>query len=167
MTDQHKLYYHKLGTAQVDDKVVFGMAEGEKHRYVGAGVSDDDTYLFVSAANTTSGNKFFIKNLTESNSSFVAVIDNEASSTMPVTNQGSTLLLATNLDAPNRRVVKVDASAPQPANCQDLIAETEQVLNVSFGGGYLFARYMKDAVSQVKHYNYDGTLVRDIDLPGV
>lgn len=167
MTDQHKLYYHKLGTAQSEDQVVFGIAEGEKHRYVGAGVSDDDNYLFVSAANTTSGNKLFMKDLTESDSSFVAIVDNEDSSTTPVTNQGSTLLLATNLDAPNRRLVQVDAAAPQPENWNDVIAETEQVLNVSYGGGYLFARYMKDAISQVKQYSYAGELVRDIELPGV
>lgn len=167
MTDQHKLYYHKLGTEQSADQVVFGLAEGQKHRYIGAGVSEDDRYLMVSAANTTSGNKLFIKDLTQAGSNFVAIIDNEESSTSPVTNKGSTLYLATNLNAPNRRLVKVDASAPQANNWQDVIAETGHVLNVSNGAGYLFARYMVDAISQIKQYNFNGELVRDIALPGV
>ncbi|WP_113905724.1 prolyl oligopeptidase family serine peptidase [Aliidiomarina celeris] len=167
MTDQHKLYYHQLGTAQSEDQVIFGVAEGQKHRYVGAGVTEDNRFLLVSAANTTSGNKLFIKDLAQENSEFVVVVDNEDSSTDVLTNKGSTLFLTTNLDAPNRRLVKVDASAPQPANWQDVIPATEHVLNVTSGAGYIFARYMVDAISQVKQFNFEGELVREIALPGV
>lgn len=167
MTDQHKLYYHQLGTPQSEDQVVFGVADGQKHRYVGASVTQDDRFLIVSAANTTSGNKLFLKDLTADASEFVAIVDNEDSSTGLLTNQDHTLFLQTNLDAPNRRLVKADARQPTPEHWQDVIAETEHVLTVTRGAGYIFARYMVDAIAQVKQYSFAGDLVREIELPGV
>ena len=67
-TDQHKVYYHKLGTKQAEDQVVFGANENEKHRYIGASVSDDNNYLTISASVSTSGNKLFIKDLSDKQS---------------------------------------------------------------------------------------------------
>jgi len=165
-TDQHKLYYHELGTAQADDAVVFGGTDAEKHRYVGASVSEDDRYLLISAANSTSGNKLFLRDLSDSDAPLVTILDHSDSDTGLLDNKGSTLYLSTNLDAPNQRVVRVDATEPQVENWQDVIPETENVLSAGTGGGYIFAEYMVDALSQVKQYNYDGELVRDIELPG-
>jgi prolyl oligopeptidase len=82
-------------------------------------------------------------------------------------NDGSTLLLATNMDAPNRKIVKTDFSNPAPENWTDLIPETENVLSPSTGGGYIFAEYMIDAVSKVMQYDFEGNFVREIELPGV
>ena len=73
----------------------------------------------------------------------------------------------TNLDAPNQRVVTVDASNPTPENWENFIPETENVLSVSTGAGYIFAEYMVDAVAQVKQYAYNGDMVREVQLPGV
>ncbi|CAM5196686.1 prolyl endopeptidase [Alishewanella longhuensis] len=167
MTDQHKLYYHKLGTAQADDKVVFGAAEAEKHRYVGATVTEDDRYLLVSAAVSTSGNKLFLKDLSKPNSDFVTIVADTDSDIDLVDSVGDTLILATNRNAPNRKVVKVSATAPQQENWQELIPETDHVLRISSGAGFLFANYIVDAIAKVKQYDYDGKLVRDIALPGV
>ena len=166
-TDQHKLYYHELGTDQSDDKLVFGGTDAEKHRYVGGYVTDDDRYLLISAANSTSGNKLFIKDLTKDDSELVTVLDHTDSDTRVLDNDGSKLYLVTNLDAPNQRVVTVDASNPTPENWQDFIPETENVLSVSTGAGYIFAEYMVDAVAQVKQYGYNGDMVREVQLPGV
>ncbi|MGM7448084.1 prolyl oligopeptidase family serine peptidase [Idiomarina sp. ST20R2A10] len=166
-TDQHKLYYHELGTDQSDDKLVFGGTDAEKHRYVGGYVTDDDRYLMISAANSTSGNKLFIKDLTEEDSKLVTVLDHTGSDTRVLDNDGSKLYLVTNLDAPNQRVVTVDASNPAPENWEDFIPETENVLSVSTGAGYIFAEYMVDAVAQVKQYAYNGDMVREVQLPGV
>ncbi len=166
-TDQHKLYYHKLGTAQKDDPVIFGGTEAEKHRYVGGSVSEDDNYLYISAAVSTSGNKLFIKDLTQEDAKLITVLDHTDSDTYPIDNQGSKLYLVTNLNAPNKKIVTVDAANPQPENWTDFIAETENVLSPSTGSGYIFAEYMVDAISKVKQYDYDGKLVRDINLPGV
>ncbi len=62
-TDQHKLYYHQLGTSQKEDTVVFGEKPSEKHRYVGGTTTEDSRYLLISAATSTSGNRLFIKKL--------------------------------------------------------------------------------------------------------
>ncbi|MCP1338207.1 prolyl oligopeptidase family serine peptidase [Idiomarina sp. M1R2S28] len=166
-TDQHKLYYHELGTDQSDDKLVFGGTDAEKHRYVGGYVTDDDRYLMISAANSTSGNKLFIKDLTKEDSELVTVLDHTDSDTRVLDNDGSKLYLVTNLDAPNQRVVTVDASNPTPENWEDFIPETENVLSVSTGAGYIFAEYMVDAVAKVKQYAYNGDMVREVQLPGV
>ena len=164
-TDQHKLYYHKLGTPQKDDKVIFG--EGDKQRYVGGYLTEDERFLVISAANSTSGGKLFIKDLSKPNSAIVSVVDNYDNNSHVIDNNGSTLYILTDYNAPNNRVVTVDAAAPQQANWKDLIPETENVLSASDGGGYIFATYMKDAISQVKQYDYNGKLVREIALPGI
>ncbi|MEC8326388.1 MAG: prolyl oligopeptidase family serine peptidase [Pseudomonadota bacterium] len=166
-TDQHKLYFHKLGTKQADDKVVFGGTDAQKHRYVGGYVTEDDKYLLISAAVSTSGNKLFIKDLSKLDSKLETILDHTNSDTQVIENEGSKLYLVTNLDAPNKRIVTVDAAKPTPDNWKDLIPETENVLNVSTGGGYIFARYMVDAISKVQQYDKSGKLVRDIELPGV
>jgi prolyl oligopeptidase len=166
-TDQHKLYYHKLGTSQADDPVVFGGTEVEKHRYVGGQVTEDDRYLVITAAVSTSGNKLFLKDLSKPDSELVTVLDHTDSDTYVIDNQDSKLFLVTDLNAPNKRVVTVDAGNPQSDNWQDLIPETENVLSPATGAGYIFAEYMVDAIAQVKQYTYDGKLVRDVELPGV
>lgn len=166
-TDQHKLYYHKLGSAQKDDAVIFGGTEAQKHRYVGASVTEDDRYLLISAAVSTSGNKLFLKDLTKPDSPLVTILDHTDSDTDLLDNDGSKLFLVTNLNAPNKKVVTVDAAKPQPENWQDLIPQTDNVLSVSTGAGYIFAEYMVDAIAKVQQYDYSGKLVRDITLPGV
>ncbi|AWL10981.1 Prolyl oligopeptidase [Saliniradius amylolyticus] len=166
-TDQHKLYYHKLGTEQSQDKLVFGGTEAQKHRYVGASVTEDNRYLFISAAVSTSGNKLFMQDLTQPDSQLVTILDHTDSDTTVLDNRGSKLYLVTNLNAPNKKVVTVDAANPQPDNWQDFIPETNNVLTINKGAGYLFAEYMVDAISKVKQYDYDGKLVRDVTLPGV
>ncbi|WP_194442333.1 prolyl oligopeptidase family serine peptidase [Pseudoalteromonas simplex] len=166
-TDQHKVYYHKLGTAQADDQLVYGGTEAQKHRYIGADVTRDNRYLIIAASTSTSGNKLFIKDLTKPDSTLVTILDNTDSDTSIIDNDGSKLYLVTNLNAPNMRVVTVDAADPSPENWQDLIPETDNVLSISKGGDYFFAKYMVDAISQVKQYDKSGKLVRDISLPGV
>ncbi|WP_127845954.1 prolyl oligopeptidase family serine peptidase [Psychroflexus aestuariivivens] len=166
-TDQHKLFYHKLGTAQSEDKLVFGGTEAEKHRYVSGNVTEDNKYLVVSASISTSGNKLLIKDLTQSNSEFIEVVDHYDNDVYVIENQGSKLFIVTDKDAPNKRIVSVDAKNPQPENWEDFIPETEHVLSPSTGAGYFFAEYMVDAVSKVKQYDYDGNLVREVELPGV
>ncbi|KTD97793.1 prolyl oligopeptidase family serine peptidase [Pseudoalteromonas sp. H71] len=166
-TDQHKVYYHALGTSQNDDRVVFGDSEAQKHRYVGADVTHDGKYLLISASVSTSGNKLFIKDLSKENSDFITVVGNADSDTSVIDNDGDTLYLVTNLNAPNKKVVTVNANDPAPENWVDFIPETDNVLNLSKGGNTFFANYMVDAISQVKQYNKQGDLIREISLPGV
>lgn len=166
-TDQHKLYYHKLGAPQKSDELVYGGTPSEKHRYVFANVTEDDRFLVVSPSNSTSGNKLFIKDLDQPNSLFVTILNHSDSDTSVLENEGSTLFLNTNLDAPNKKIVKVDFANPGVENWVDVIPETEHVLQPSSGGKYLFAEYMIDAISKVFQYEFNGTLVREIALPGL
>lgn len=84
-----------------------------------------------------------------------------------IENDGSKLYIVTNMEAPNKKIVTVDASNPTPENWTDFIPETENVLSPSTGGGYFFTNYMVDAVSQVKQYDYKGKLIREVELPGI
>lgn len=166
-TDQHKLYYHKLGTSQKEDKVIFGAKPEEKHRYVSGSVTEDGKYLFIYPRISTSGNKLLMKDLSNDNNPIVTILDTDNSDTYVIENKGTQLYLVTNLNAPNQKIVTVDASNPTEKNWKDFIPETENVLSPSTGSGYFFAEYMVDAVSKVLQYDYDGKLVREIKLPGV
>lgn len=164
-TDQHKLYFHKLGTSQKEDKVIFGA--DQKRRYVGGYVTEDDKYLVISAANSTYGNELYIKDLTKANSPIITIVDNFNSDNQIIENEGTKLFIETDLNAPNKRVVSVDVSNPKPENWKDFIKETQDILSPSTGGGYFFANYTKDAVSFVQQYDYSGKLIREIKLPAV
>jgi prolyl oligopeptidase len=163
-TDQHKLYFHKLGTAQKEDKVIFGL--NEKRRYVGGYVTDDENYLIISASNSTSGNELYYKDLTK-NGPIVNLVNNFNNDHDVLDNEGTKFYLVTNYNAPNKKVVTFDLKNPKMDNWIDFIPETENVLSPSTGGGYIFAEYMKDAVTFVQQYDYTGKLIRDIELPGV
>ncbi|MBK5213941.1 MAG: S9 family peptidase [Flavobacteriaceae bacterium] len=166
-TDQHKVYYHKMGTPQSEDKVIFGATPEQKHRYIGASVTEDNNYLIISASTSTTGNKLFIKDLTKPNAKFITILDNTDSDTSILENVGSKLYIVTNRNAPNQKIVTVDASNPTPDNWKDFLPETENVLSASTGGGNIFANYMVDAVSKVMQYDYDGKFIREIKLPGI
>lgn len=164
-TDQHKLYYHKLDTPQSSDKVIFG--DTEKRRYVGGYVTQDQNYLVITAANSTSGNELYVKSLKQPNSDIITIVNNFDNDSRIITTKGNTLYISTNYEAPNTKIVTVDASAPQQENWKDLIAETKNVLSPSTGAGYIFTEYMQDAVSVVKQYDYNGKLIRTVALPGI
>ena len=164
-TDQHKLYFHKLGTNQSEDTLVFG--DKEKRRYVGGSVSDDNHYLFISAANSTSGNELYFQDLTKPNAPIQLIHAGFEYDVDVLDNQGTKLFIVTNYKAPNKRIVTVEVSNPTAENWKDCIAETDQVLSPSTGAGFIFANYMKDAVSLVKQFDYNGQLVREIELPGL
>ena len=166
-TDQHKVYYHKLGTKQSEDQLIYGGTPEEKHRYIYAGVTEDDRYLVITPRVSTSGNKLYIKDLTIPNAPLVEILGHTNSDSNIIENVGSKLYIMTNLNAPNQKIVTVDASNPTPDNWEDFIPETENVLSPSTGGGYFFAEYMVNAVSKVLQYDYNGKLVREVKLPGV
>ena len=166
-TDQHKVYYHQLGTSQKKDVLIYGGTAEEKQRYIGATVTEDNRYLFLSLRVSTSGNKLIFKDLTKPNSSFIPILEHTESDTYLIDNVGAKLFFVTNLNAPNQKIVSVDAQNPSPEHWVDLIPETKHVLSASTAGGYFFAEYMVDAISQVKQYDYDGNFIRDIKLPGI
>ncbi|AXT18679.1 S9 family peptidase [Flavobacteriaceae bacterium AU392] len=166
-TDQHKLYYHKLGTKQKDDALIYGGTSEEKHRYISGSVTEDGNYLFIYPRISTSGSKLLMKDLSNPNGEIITILADTNSDTSVFENVGSKLYLLTNLNAPNQKIVTVDASNPTPENWVDFIPETENVLSPSIGGGYFFAEYMVDAVSKVIQYDYEGKVIREVELPGI
>jgi len=164
-TDQHKLYYHKLGSQQKEDKIIFGL--DKKRRYVGGYVTEDQKYLVISAATSTSGNELYFKDLSNSKNKLITIVDNFESDNSVVDSDGDNLFISTNLNAPNKKIIKVNTNNPTPSNWVDFIPETENVLSITTGAGYFFAEYMKDAVSQVKQYDNKGAFIREIKLPGI
>ena len=166
-TDQHKLYYHKLGTPQKEDVLIFGGSAAEKYRYVTGTTSEDGRYLFISAANATSGNKLFLKDLTHLKNPLVTITNDLESDIHFLTVRDKYIYFETNRNAPNGKLVKAAVDKPQPEHWQEVIPETENVLSVSTAGNYIFATYMVDALSQVKQYDYNGKLIRQITLPAL
>ena len=165
-TDQHKLYYHKLGTSQSEDKLIYGGNIDEKNRYVRGYVTDDNRFLIIDAAKRTSGNKLFIKDLT-TDSEIKPIVNDYNSNTSLIHNIGNKLFLVTDYNTPNRKVVTVNYNDLDVSKWNDFIPETEFVLNISKAGGYFFARYMIDAISKVYQLDYKGKLIREIELPGI
>lgn len=165
-TNNHKLYYHKLGTDQSQDVLVFG-DDNNPRRYVGASVTEDGKYLIITAANSTTGNELYFQDLTRSNAPIIPIVNNMDNTYYVVDHAGGDFFIFTNLGAPNNKLVKTSVSKFAPSNWVDLIPETEHVLDISKAGGKFFASYLKDAISEVRQFDYQGNEERVIELPGV
>jgi len=164
MTDKHKVYYHQLGTKQSEDQLIFG-GDQTPRRYLGAYLSEDERFLIISAANATNGNEIYIKDL-KKGGNFVQINKGFDINASIVDTDGDNLYIFTDKDAPNMRLVKTTIQNPIPETWKDVIPQTDNVLGISSGGGYFFATYMIDAIDQVKQYDKNGKLIREITLPG-
>ena len=165
-TQIHKLYYHKLGTPQSQDALIFG-GDDMPRRYVGGYVTEDQNYLVISAANATYGNELYLQDLKASKAPIVPVVTGFDNEQDVVYAENGTLYIITNQGAPNRKLVTVSASNPKPEHWKELIPQTEFPLTVSTSGRKLFVKYLKDAVSQVSQYDLSGKKERTIELPGL
>ena len=166
MTNNHKLYFHRLGTAQSEDVLIFGDDENPR-RYVGGYVTEDGRYLIISAANSTTGNELFFMDLDHPQSGIVPIVEDMENSHYVLTSKDNFLYIHTNLNAANNRIIKVDISNPRLAQGVELIAETENVLDASTAGGKIFASYLKDAITEIKQFDLDGKEERTVALPGI
>lgn len=166
-TDQHKLYYHKLGEPQSKDQLVFGEGEDQKRRYVGGDVTDDGRFLVVTTANATFGNDVFVKDLNDPKGKLIQMVKDQTSDVSVLDSKGDTLYMVTNRGAPNKRLVKATFPNASPDKWVDVIPEEKNALSVSKGGGYIFAKYIVDALSKVYQYDFEGKKIREIELPGL
>jgi prolyl oligopeptidase len=139
----------------------------QPNRYIGGYVTEDQHYLVVSAAENTSGNQLYVRDLSVKNGPFIQLSSDYFKDINYVENVGSRFYFLTNIDAPNLRVFAVDIKTPEKENWVDIIPETEHVLSSGSGGGKLFAEYLIDAKTAVKQYDRDGKFERDIALPGI
>ena len=165
-TDRHKLYYHELNKSQKSDEVIFGDSK-EKYRYVYSDVSDDNRYLFITASNLTDGNKLFMVDLKNKPNEIQVISDDETTDSNVVVTEGETIYIFTNFNAPNKRLVKTSIDRLNRKFWEDVIPETENVFSLTNGSGYFFAEYLVDAVSEVYQFDYNGKLIRKVDLPGI
>ncbi len=161
-TDTHKLYFHKLGSKQSEDKMIIG-GDKYKRRYITASISDDERFLIISASNTTYGNELLLQDLKNDKKIILIQTGFDCSSGI-IDSKGDYLYILTDKDAPNRKLQMF--SIEKPDERIEVIKETDNVLTVSTGGGFIFARYMKDALSYVNQLDYEGKLIRKVELPG-
>ena len=165
-TQFHKLYYHRLGTPQKEDQMIFG-GEQTPRRYVGGYLTEDERFLVITAATSTTGNELYIQDLNDPDGKLINVVDNFSNDHYVLANDGDRLLIHTNLNALNNRIVEVDFSNPSPEFWKDIIPETENVMNASTGGKKIFVDYMVDVKTKVKQFDLKGRLEREVTLPGI
>lgn len=163
----HKVYYHKIGTKQTEDVLVY---EDNEHplRNIGAALTDDGRFLIISTSEGTSGNELWVKDMQKYNQQIVKLIEGFKTDPDVIDSKGDHLLLKTNQDAPNFKIVLIDPKNPAKEHWKTIIPEKAEVLlGVGNAGGYLFCSYLKDASTRVYQYTYEGKLVREVTLPGL
>ena len=166
-TQNHKLLYHKLGTSQKSDPLIFGGAVTPR-RYISSSLTEDEQFLIVYAAMSTTGTELYIQDLKDPNGKLINVVGNFDNNHSVIDHDGSRLIIQTNLRAPNNKIVEVDLANPKAENWKELVAETENAMQgVSTAGKRLFVNYLKDAQTLVKQFDYKGRLERAVELPGI
>ena len=164
----HQVWYHKMGTPQAADLLVY-KDEAHPLRTAYAQVTEDKRYLIINVSEGTSGAMLLVKDLKAGPSApFITLVPNFDTEPSVIDNDGDKLLVRTNDGAPNYKVVLIDPKQPARQYWKTLIAEKPEVLEgVGTAGGMLFASYLKDASTQVFQHRYNGALVRQVALPGI
>ncbi len=165
----HKVYYHQLGTPQSEDALIY---EDKDHplRTIGAGLTEDEHFLMLSKSEGTSGSELWVKDMknTSHENDFILLVKGFDTEANFIDNDGDKLLVRTNADAPNYKVVLIDPKNPAKENWKIIIPERKELLEgVGTAGGKLFLTYLQDASSRVYQTDYKGHLERGIKLPGI
>ena len=165
----HKVFYHKLGTDQSADELIY---EDKEHplRYHSAGLTEDKRFLILQISEGTSGAEIRYWDLQDPGQEKFKVLIPGFSTEPDVidSNPEGELLVRTNDGAPNYQVVLINPKSPEKENWKPIIPEKEEALQgVGTAGGNMFASYLKDASTKVYQYNYSGELIREISLPGI
>ncbi len=161
------VYFHKLGTPQEQDVLVY---EDKAHpqRFANVELTEDERFLILNTSEGTSGSEIWVKDLKNNQKDFTLLIPGFETEAAVADNAGDQILVLTNADAPNYKVVLIDPKNPSKEAWKTIITEQKDVLqNVTTAGGFLFASYLKDASTKVHQYTYDGKKVREIGLPGI
>jgi prolyl oligopeptidase len=163
-----KLYYHKLGTSQLEDILIYHRPD-EKEWGFGGEVTEDGKYLIISVGfGTDSRNLVFYKDLTQPNSEVIELINQFEADYSFVDNDDSVFYFRTDLNAPRGRVIAIDTKKPASENWLEIIPQTAETLeSVGILNNQFVADYLQDAHSQVKIFDLKGNLIREVDLPGI
>ena len=167
LNNNHKLYFHKLGTTQEKDQIIFGNKAEQKRRYVSSSVTEDQNYLIISAANSTSGNELYLINHLDENPEIKTINDDLSIDVYLLDSLDDELFLVTNNNADNQKIISVQATKPSLDNSKDLIPEQDSVMSPSSSGGYIFVELMQNAISKTFQYDFSGKLIREVNLPGI
>ncbi len=163
----HQVYYHKVGTPQSDDQLVFA-DHTHPMRLFGVSTTRDERFLVLSVAESTSGNALYYRDLSSDDPTFFPIVEEIKDDWFLVDHVGDELLILTNNEADNWRLIAVNVQNPQRPNRRDVIPEAEDVLeDVVLAGGKLLAHYIHNASSQLKVFSLDGQPLGALELPGI
>jgi prolyl oligopeptidase len=163
-----KLYYHRLGTAQAEDPLVYARSD-QKEWGFSSRVTEDGHYLLITVwRGTDPCNLVFWKDLSVPESPIVELIADFDAEFSYVGNSGQTFWFQTDWQAPRGRIIAIDLNGPARDQWRELIPETEDTLqSVTVLNHQFVATYLSHAQSQVKIFDVEGTLIRTVDLPGI
>ena len=169
--ENHQVYYHRIGTPQSSDELVYEDAKNPQ-RFHTLDTTEDERFAILDVSDRGTGkqgNAVFVMDLSKPGSKFVPLIPNIGDDTFAVLeNVRGELLVFTDNNAPNGRVVRIDPASPAPANWKTIIAEkSEPIDTVQVAGGKVIATYMKDVASKAYVHNLEGTFENEIELPGL
>ena len=165
-----KLYYHRLGTPQSDDVLVYSSNDEAQKRWTYRGqVTDDGHYLILwLSPGASAENRIYYKDLRTKDSPLVKLFDDPGIANRFIDNDGPVFWFLTDRDAPHKKVIAIDTRAPEQKNWKVVIPEAKETLNsVNLVGNMFIASYLKDAHSLVKVYDLQGHFVREVELPGL
>ncbi|MBP5720490.1 MAG: S9 family peptidase [Bacteroidales bacterium] len=161
----HKVYFHKMGTAQADDELFFSNP-AEPLRFYQVSINEEETMAFLYEAGADIGNNLFVMDLRAPGKKWVQITRDMKNDCSPVESDGDLIYLFTNVDAPLYRLVAADVKNPRV--WKDVIPQGENVLDgVSFVGDKIIAEFSKDASTHAYLYSRDGQCLNEIALPGV
>jgi prolyl oligopeptidase len=163
-----KLYYHRLGTPQSEDELVYHRPD-QKEWGVNGGVTDDGQYLIITVTQgTDTRNRVFYRGLQKPDSAVVELLNDFDADYTFIDNDGPVFWFRTDLNAPRGRVIAIDIRKPERANWKEIISQAAETLqSVSMVNDQFIVAYLKDAHSQVKFFTRDGALARELELPGI
>ena len=165
--ENSKVYYHRLGTPQESDIVIFEDPENPKiSNYVGA--TDDERFVILYRTKGTHGQLVKVMDLNSESPEFVDIINDYDDEHNVVSNIDGKLLMLTTRNAPNKKLVLIDPLQPEDKYWETVIPENKHVLeSVSYAGGKLLVNYLQDATSHIYVYNIDGTQEKEIEQPAL
>ena len=170
VNEDHQVYFHTLGTPQTADRLIYQDRDNPQ-RFHTVGTTEDERYAVLSISDRgqgKDGNALHVMDLTAPEPAFTPLWTSFDDQMDALDNVGDELLVLTNRHAPNQRVVRINPAAPDETNWVTVIAErSEPVSGMSIGGRRLFATYLKDVTTRAYVHALDGTLEREIALPGI
>ena len=163
-----KLFYHRLGTEQTEDTLIYHRPDQKEWGFSGS-VTEDGKYLIISVwLGTDSKNLVFYKNLEQPDSEVVELISDFEASYSVIDHDKDVFWVQTDLDAPRGKVIAIALNNPDRSNWQEIIPEAPETLqSVGLLNNQFVADYLKDARSLYLIFDLDGTLIREVELPGI